>query len=89
MKPDDLTKPEQENVRTALRGLVLKLGTRERTYKVLRLHEETFRLMMGGAAVTSSMAIRTARVLKTSVDDLLEGRYRPSGRCPYCGRHEG
>jgi len=81
----DLDLKEQGNVRATLgylRGMLGSLGTLAKT---LRFTPQTIgRVMKGDDPVSASLAIRVARLLDASVDDLLAGRYRP-GACPKCG----
>lgn len=82
----DLDETEQKNVRATLSYLRGMLGGGLGALaKTLRFTPETVgRVIKGTDAVTASMAIRVARLLDASVDDLLAGRYRP-GACPKCG----
>lgn len=81
----DLDLKEQNNVRATMAYLRGQMGGTTATAKALRFTVQTVnRVLKGTDAVTASMAIRVARLLDASVDDLLAGRYRP-GACPKCG----
>lgn len=81
----DLDLNEQSNVRATLNFLRGQMGGFVAVAKALRFDYRTVvRSATGRRDVTASMAIRVARLLDASVDDLLAGRYRP-GACPKCG----
>lgn len=81
----DLTAAEQKAMRTALRFLYTRCGTWAVAADALHLHEGTLRNVMSGRPVSASLAVRVARFLGASIDDLLAGRYPPPGTCPFCG----
>jgi DNA-binding XRE family transcriptional regulator len=82
----DLTAQEQEYVRIAIRCLRWKLGTWELVAKALRFERKTIRQVRGGKyAVSARLMLRVARLVNVSMDDLLSGKYPPSGTCPHCG----
>lgn len=85
----DLTPAEQTNVRTALRFLRARCGTWAAVGKALRFGESTVGNIVGGRAVTPTVAFRVARLAKVSVDDVLTGRFPPAGTCPHCGHVKG
>ncbi len=78
----DLSTQEQTNVRTALRFLRIRVGSREQLAKVLHVSESCFD---SGRQITASLAFRVARFAKVGIDDLLAGDFPPAGTCPYCG----
>lgn len=39
----------------------------------------------GRQPVTASLALRLARLVEATFDDLINGRYLPCGSCPRCG----
>lgn len=83
----DLDEKEQGHVRTALRFLRRRAGGWAPLSKALGFQPDTLEKVANarGRAATASMALRVARCLGCSVDDLLEGRFLP-GACPQCGR---
>ena len=42
--------------------------------------------MSGRRGVTASLAVRIARLVEVSIDELLDGRALPAQLCPHCGR---
>lgn len=81
----DLDLNEQSNVRATLTFLRAQMGGFVAVAKALRFDYRTVvRSATGRREVSASMALRVARLLDASVDDLLAGRYRP-GACPKCG----
>jgi hypothetical protein len=81
----DLDLNEQSNVRATLNFLRGPMGGFVAVAKALRFDYRTVvRSATGRRDVTASMALRVARLLDASVDELLAGRYRP-GACPKCG----
>ena len=81
----DLTLTEQKHVRTAMRYLRRKMGTRAALADALSATYRTIQHVTDGTrSVSASMALRVARLAEVSMDDLLAGRYVP-GACPRCG----
>lgn len=81
----DLDLTEQSNVRATLTFLRAQMGGFVAVAKALRFDYRTVvRSATGRREVSASMALRVARLLDASVDDMLAGRYRP-GACPKCG----
>jgi hypothetical protein len=81
----DLGAQEQTNVRAALRYLRLRLGGWAPLARALRFKHGTIAHVVGGKAVSASIAFRVARLTGVSIDDLLAGKYPPPGTCPHCG----
>ena len=81
----DLDLKEQNHVRTALRHLRRRVGTRASVAEARHCSPKTLINVLGGTnAVSASMALRVARLLDAPMDDLLAGRFLP-GACPKCG----
>lgn len=81
----DLDNKEQDHVRATLNYLRFQMGGTSQLAKVLRFdHRTVQKAMIGSREVCASMALRVARLLDTSIDDLLSGQYQP-GVCPKCG----
>lgn len=81
----DLDEKEQGHVRTALRYLRRRAGGWRPVGKTLGFQVDTLEKVANSRrAVTASMAVRVARLLGASVDDLLGGRFL-AGACPHCG----
>lgn len=81
----DLTLTEQKNVRTAMRYLRRKMGTRAALAEALHFAYSTVKHAMDGTSgVSASMALRVARLADAPMDELLAGRFVP-GACPRCG----
>lgn len=81
----DLTPDEQKNVRAVLRYLHARFGEWSQVAKVLRFARGTITDMVcGQAPVSASMAIRVARFLGASIDEVLAGTFAPPSTCPYC-----
>lgn len=87
---DLLTPAEEAHVRAALRVL----RRRHRTWRVIamamRVPIKTLERIVSGRdrRVPAGLAIRTARLAGVPVDDVLSGRFPPTGACPTCGRCE-
>lgn len=86
MSTSDLTPKEQEHVRTALRFLHRRVGTWAPLSKALRVGDTTLSSIVGGRAVSASIAFRIARFAKVAVDDVLTGKFPAVGACPMCGQ---
>lgn len=81
----DLDLKEQNHVRTALRYLRRRLGAWDSVAAAINFAPATIEKVAGARnPVSASMAIRVARLVDVSVDDLLAGRSLP-GACPKCG----
>lgn len=80
----DLTLTEQKNVRTALRYLRRRSGTWAVVAEAIRMAPKSLENVMAGRTVTASLALRVARLLNASFDELLTGHCLP-GACPRCG----
>ena len=81
----DLTVQEQDCVRVALRFLRIRIGGWEQLSKVLGFKETTLTNVTRGRTASASLAFRIARFVGVGVDNLLAGKFPPSGTCPYCG----
>jgi len=83
----DLTDKEQRSVRTTLLFLRVRAGGAwEPVAKALHVEEDTIaKVAHGKRPVTARLALRVARVIEVSVDDLLAGRHMSSRVCPHCG----
>lgn len=85
-----LTETEQEHVLVALRFLRTRAGNWKTLAKGLGFASSTMRNVKKGLKrVSASMAFRVARLAGVSVDDLLAGKFPPTGTCPHCGRMPG
>ncbi len=81
----DLTLTEQKHVRTALRYLRRRIGTWATVADAVRMAPKTLENVMGGTNnVSAGLALRVARALGASFDDLVAGHFLP-GACPRCG----
>jgi hypothetical protein len=86
----DLTEAEQENVRIAMRALRYRAGRWKLVAKALGFTPRGIRNVSSGAkAVSIKAAFRVARMAQVSLEELLSGRFPPSGTCPKCGHHGG
>lgn len=82
----DLTSQEQAHVRTALRFLRTRCGTWTALGRALGFGDSTMSNIMSGLRnVSPTLAFRVSRFAKTSIDDVLTGRFPAPGTCPYCG----
>lgn len=82
----DLTDPEQSNVRTALLYLRLQVGTWAQLAKQLHVADRTIgKIVAGRRNVTPALALRLAKLVEVTFDDLVSGRYLPGRQCPRCG----
>jgi len=80
----DLDPKEQGHVRAAMRFLRNRVGTWATVAAALHSSPKTIENVIGGREVSASLALRVARLLDASMDDLLAGRFQP-GACPKCG----
>lgn len=81
----DLDAKEQNHVRTALRYLRRRVGGWIPVADALGYkYDSVEKVARGGRAVTAGMAIRVARILGRSVDDLLARRFLARA-CSRCG----
>ena len=80
----DLTAKEQENVRGALRYLRARYGTWENVAQSVGMKSHGLRLVVAGRPVSASLAFRVARRARSTMDDVLSGRF--PGGCPRCGQ---
>jgi hypothetical protein len=81
----DLDNKEQDHVRAALKFLHMQMGGFSQLARALRFDFRTVRCtMLGSRDVCASMAIRVARLIDASIDNLLSGDYQP-GSCAKCG----
>ena|ERR1700722_10621063 len=85
----DLTTEEQQHVRVALRYLRVRFGGWANLAKALRFKDTTLSNVASGRAVTATMAVRMARLVKVGIDDMIGGTYPPKGSCPLCGHGAG
>jgi hypothetical protein len=86
MTLNDLTEKEQRAVRTALRFLRLRVGAWEPLAKVLRYKWDSVqKVATGKRAVTPTMALRVARFVDVSLEELLAGEWLSPRTCPHCG----
>lgn len=81
----DLTPQEQQCVRAALRFLHARCGSWEQLAKLLHVTKHTVRHVATDKAVTASLAVRVARLVRVGIDDLLIGKFPPPGACAHCG----
>ncbi len=83
----DLTKTEQDHVRTALRYLRQRLGTWSLIATTLKIRPSTLcNAIDGRKPISPTVAFRTARFAQVSIDDLLAGKYPDPRACPHCGQ---
>jgi len=83
----DLTKAEQDNVRSALRFMRAQYGLWQIVGKTLRINPNTIADILAGRRNASvTLALRIARDAQVGVDDVLTGAYPPAGVCPHCGQ---
>lgn len=82
----DLDEKEQDHVRATLRYLHNQMGGWTPMSKALGFTPATLKhaAYLRGRSVSASMALRVARLIDVSIDDLLAGRHRP-GACSKCG----
>jgi hypothetical protein len=82
----DLSPEEQKHVRTAIRFLHLRCQGWDTLAKAIRIEPDSiYRIVSGRRSVTASTAVSVARLLGSSIDDLLGGRFLPAGTCEHCG----
>ena len=83
----DLSRAEQEHVRTAL---VYLRAVYDGSWEILgkQLHFDAATLIHVVAerrTVSPTMTFRVARLAKVGIDDLLAGKFPPAGTCVNCG----
>jgi hypothetical protein len=81
----DLSAAEQQCVRVALKFLRVRFRGWSSLSKALRVKDTTLSKIASGGTVTTSIAVRTARLVRVGIDDLLVGKWPPAGSCPLCG----
>jgi hypothetical protein len=81
----DLTSKEQASVRIAILFLRARCGGWVPLGKLLRLKDTTLSNVARKEPVSASLAFRVARLARVGIDDLLAGKYPPTGACPHCG----
>ncbi len=81
----DLTREEQAHVRRALQVLRFRCGGWAAVAKAVKVSENNVNNIGKTRAVSAGVAVRVARFLKISIDDLLAGKFAPPGTCPNCG----
>jgi hypothetical protein len=82
----DLTDAEQKHVRTAILFLHQRAKNWDALARALAVQPDTiYKIVKGTRAVTASMAFRVARLVGSSVDDLVGGRCLPANTCVKCG----
>ena len=82
----DLTTEEQEHVRRAMQFLRVRCGGWAQVATMLRFKRSTVTdAGLGHGPVSASMAFRVAGV---TVDDVITGKFPPSGTCSHCGHAE-
>lgn len=82
----DLSAEEQTHVRTAILFLHQRARNWDALAKALNIQPDTiYKIVKGTRAVTASMAFRVARLVGSSVDDLVAGRCLPANTCVKCG----
>lgn len=83
----DLSLAEQENVRSLIRVLRVRLGTWQSVERALPLsHGMRVDVMAGRYEVSTTVAFRVAKTLDVSLHDVLAGTALPPGVCKHCGR---
>jgi hypothetical protein len=86
----DVTTEEQERVRVALHFLSRRAGGWRSLAGALGFSKHTvIHVKKGEKNVSPTMALRVARLAGVTVDDLLAGKFPPTGACPHCGRMPG
>jgi hypothetical protein len=80
----DLNNVEQDHVRAAMRFLRSSVGSWELVANALKFSPKTIANILWGRNVSASLALRVSRLLDTSIDDLLSGKYQ-FGACAKCG----
>ena len=85
MNPSELSAQEQAHVRAVLRLMRVRCAGWAGVAKFSKLNPHSLRHVMAGAPVSAGLAFRVARLVGTSIDDLLAGRYPAPGTCPFCG----
>ena len=82
----DLTPEEQRHVRLAMRYLRVRAGGWKALAPALGFEPRQMEKIAGGEkAVSPKMVLRVARLAGVPVDDVLIGKFPPSGVCPHCG----
>jgi len=86
--PERLTAAQEENVRSAIRFLKVRLGGWPKLGKAMGVKPQTLDQAVNRKrrAPNAGMAIRAARVACVPVERILSGIYPPKGMCPHCGR---
>lgn len=82
----DLTADEQKHVRVAIVFLHQRARNWDALARALKIQPDTiYNIVKRRRSATASMAYRVARLLGSSIDDLISGRAVPADTCPSCG----
>jgi hypothetical protein len=81
-----LTEGEQEHVRHALRFLRFRAGGWKPMAAALGFKRKTLTNVSEGDGVSPNMAFRVARLAGVTFEDVIAGKWPPTGACPHCGR---
>lgn len=82
----DLTETEQANARKALRFLKARIGSWAALQAPLGYKKKTLTNVRDGQGVSATLAFRVARLAGVTLEDVLVGKFPPSGVCPHCGK---
>ncbi len=82
----DLTEEERAHVKAALAFLRRRLGSVAALAKAMGVKPcRVWTSMSPSGAVSAGVAMRTARVARVPLEDVLSGAWPKPGACPYCG----
>ena len=74
-------------MRAAMRFLMIRAGGWKTLAIALGFSRHTVaHVKKGEKGVSPRMALRVARVAGVGVDDVITGRFPPTGACPHCGK---
>lgn len=83
----DLTVEEVANVHAALRFLQKRYGGVRKLAVAIRVNKSLIaRALLAKGKPSAGLTIRAARAASVPVEDVLAGRWPPTGACPHCGR---
>jgi len=82
-----LTDEERENVKTALRFMRARLGGAAKLAEAMKVRTALVEEALAAKGKqTAATALAVARAAEVPIDDVLAGRFPPTGACPHCGR---
>ena len=85
--PNRLSPDEEKHVRAALRVLQVRFGGWAPVAAAMGVRANVLlRCVSRNGRPSAGLAVRTARLAKATIEDVLSGAWPAPGSCPMCGR---